>query len=111
MGMTQIALAATLFGPEDLRIVEQPLGPLAEGMVRTAFGAAGICGSDMYYFRHARTGNFVVTAPLVLGHEVAGTVVEVNARGAHWASVSRCLAPGRLAFLPCFPQSLLAQSI
>jgi L-idonate 5-dehydrogenase len=81
--MTQIALAATLFGPEDLRMVEQPLGPLAEGMVRIAFGAAGICGSDMHYFRHARTGNFVVTAPLVLGHEIAGTVAEVNDRGTH----------------------------
>lgn len=81
--MTQIALAATLFGPEDLRIVEQPLAPLAEGMVRIAFGAAGICGSDMHYFRHARTGNFVVTAPLVLGHEIAGTLAEVNDRGNH----------------------------
>jgi L-idonate 5-dehydrogenase len=83
MGMTQIALAATLFGPEDLRMVEQPLGPLAEGMVRIAFGAAGICGSDMHYFRHARTGNFVVTAPLVLGHEIAGKVAEVNDHGTH----------------------------
>jgi len=83
MGMTQITLTATLFGPEDLRIVEQPLGSLGEGMVRIAFGAAGICGSDMHYFCHARTGNFVVTAPLVLGHEIAGTVAEVNARGTH----------------------------
>ena len=66
MGMTQIAIAATLFGPGDLSIVEQPLGPLVEAVVRIALGAAGICGSDMHYFRHARTGNFVVTAPLVL---------------------------------------------
>ncbi len=64
-------------------MVEQPLGPLAEGMVRIAFGAAGICGSDMHYFRHARTGNFVVTAPLVLGHEIAGTLAEVNVHGTH----------------------------
>ena len=75
----QTALAATLFGPEDLRMVERPLGPLAEGMVRIKFGAAGICGSDMHYFRHARTGDFVVTSPLVLGHEIAGEVVEINA--------------------------------
>jgi L-idonate 5-dehydrogenase len=81
--MTETALAATLFGPEDLRMVERPLGPLAEGMVRIKFGAAGICGSDMHYFRHARTGDFVVTSPLVLGHEIAGEVVEINAPNTH----------------------------
>lgn len=70
--------AATLFGPEDLRMVERALGDLAPGMVRVKFGAGGICGSDLHYFRHARTGNFVVTEPLVLGHEIAGTIVETR---------------------------------
>ncbi len=77
--MNTVAFAATLFGPEDLRVIEHPLGPLARGMVRIAFGAGGICGSDMHYFRHARTGDFVVTSPLVLGHEISGTVTEINA--------------------------------
>ena len=71
-------LAATLFGPEDLRLVASELPPLAKGMVRIRFGAGGICGSDLHYFRHARTGDFVVTSPLVLGHEVAGDVVDIN---------------------------------
>lgn len=74
------AFAATLFGPEDLRYVERDNGPLAPGMVRVAFGAAGICGSDMHYFRHARSGDFRMTSPLVLGHEIAGTVVAINAQ-------------------------------
>ncbi|WP_287177844.1 alcohol dehydrogenase catalytic domain-containing protein, partial [Mesorhizobium sp.] len=77
--MTDSAVAATLFGPEDLRVVEHPLGPLTPGMVRVRFGAGGICGSDLHYFRHARTGDFVVTSPLVLGHEVAGEIVEISA--------------------------------
>jgi L-idonate 5-dehydrogenase len=76
--MTDTALAATLFGAEDLRMVERPLGSLEPGMVRIRFGAGGICGSDMHYFRHARTGDFVVTSPLVLGHEVAGEIVELG---------------------------------
>src|ERR671910_1420206 len=75
--MTSMALAATLFGPEDLRMVERPLGSLEPGMVRIRFGAGGICGSDMHYYRHARTGDFVVTSPLVLGHEIAGELVEI----------------------------------
>jgi L-idonate 5-dehydrogenase len=77
--MTSMALAATLFGAEDLRMVERPLDRLAPGMVRIRFGAGGICGSDMHYFRHARTGDFVVTSPLVLGHEIAGEVIEIAA--------------------------------
>ena len=77
-----MALAATLFGPEDLRMVERPLDPLASGMVRIRFGAGGICGSErMHYYRHARTGDFVVTSPLVLGHEIAGEVVEIAGAG------------------------------
>ena len=59
-------------------MVESVLEPLAAGMVRVRFGAGGICGSDMHYFRHARTGDFVVSSPLVLGHEVAGEIVEIN---------------------------------
>ena len=73
-----LSYGATLHGPEDLRMTERALDPLAPGMVRVRFGAGGICGSDMHYFRHARTGDFVVTSPLILGHEVAGEVVEIH---------------------------------
>jgi len=72
------ALAATLYGAGDLRVTETELPPLAPGMVRVRFRAGGICGSDLHYFRHARTGDFVVREPLVLGHEVAGEIVETN---------------------------------
>lgn len=72
------AVAATLYGPQDLRMIAQEPGPLAPGLVRVRFGAGGICGSDLHYYRHARTGDFVVTSPLVLGHEVAGDIVEIN---------------------------------
>ena len=39
----------------------------------------GVCGSDVHYYTHGRIGPFVVDAPMVLGHEAAGTVVEVGA--------------------------------
>ena len=78
--MTSMVVGATLYGPEDLRMISQPLGTLAPGMVRIRFGAGGICGSDMHYFRHGRTGDFVVTSPLILGHEVAGQIVEIAGR-------------------------------
>ena len=75
--MTATALSATVFGAQDLRMVEEPLKPLPPGLVRVRFGAGGICGSDMHYFRHGRTGDFVVESPLVLGHEIAGQIVEL----------------------------------
>jgi len=76
--MSTKGIAATLFGAEDLRVVDIELGDLAPNMVRVRFGAGGICGSDMHYFRHARTGDFVVRSPLILGHEIAGEVVAIG---------------------------------
>ena len=40
--MSEPILSATLFGAEDLRVVETRPGPLAPGMVRVRFGAGGI---------------------------------------------------------------------
>jgi D-xylulose reductase len=40
----------------------------------------GICASDIHYYAHGRIGDFVVHSPMVLGHESAGTVVEVGSK-------------------------------
>ncbi len=41
-------------------------------LVRVA--AAGICGSDIHYFKEGKIGDQVVEHPLIVGHECAGTV-------------------------------------
>jgi L-idonate 5-dehydrogenase len=69
--------AVVLHGARDLRVEACPADQLAEGRVLVRFGAGGICGSDLHYFAHGKTGNFVVTEPLILGHEIAGEVAEV----------------------------------
>jgi L-idonate 5-dehydrogenase len=76
--MTETVLSATLFGAQDLRMIEAPLEPLAPGMVRVRFAAGGICGSDLHYYRNGRTGDFIVETPLTLGHEIAGEIVEIS---------------------------------
>ncbi len=68
--------AAVLHGIKDLRVESVPLpGAPARGEVQVRIGKVGICGSDVHYYEHGRIGNFVVEAPMILGHECAGTVV------------------------------------
>ena len=42
------------------------------------FGAGGICGSDLHYYHEGGILDFKIREPLVLGHEVAGQVVEIG---------------------------------
>ena len=46
--------------------------------VKIAIHTVGVCGSDVHYYTHGKIGPFVVNAPMVLGHEAAGTIVEVG---------------------------------
>ena len=43
----------------------------------------GVCGSDVHYYVHGGIGPFRVDAPMVLGHEASGTVVETGAGVTH----------------------------
>ena len=38
----------------------------------------GICGSDVHYLKHGAIGDFIVRAPMVLGHEASGIIHEVG---------------------------------
>jgi L-idonate 5-dehydrogenase len=65
----------------DLRIEDVPVPAPAsdEAVVEVAFG--GICGSDLHYWLHGAAGESVLKAPLVLGHEIVGTVLLAAADG------------------------------
>jgi L-idonate 5-dehydrogenase len=68
-------------GKGDLRVVDvgMPTPARDEAIVQIAFG--GICGSDLHYWSHGAVGDAVVKAPLTLGHEVVGTVVQAAENG------------------------------
>jgi L-iditol 2-dehydrogenase len=70
--------SAVLYGSRDLRIEDRPVPAPEAGEVLVEIAAVGICGSDVHYFDHGRIGDFVVTGPMVIGHESAGTVVAVG---------------------------------
>ncbi|MEP6852655.1 MAG: alcohol dehydrogenase catalytic domain-containing protein, partial [bacterium] len=70
--------AAVLHGVHDLRIEDVPTPTPGPHEVLVAISAVGICGSDVHYYEHGRIGDFVVEAPMVLGHESGGVVVELG---------------------------------
>lgn len=70
--------SAVLHGPHDVRIEERTPPRPAAGQVLVEIAATGICGSDVHYYEHGRIGPHVVRAPMVIGHESAGVVVEVG---------------------------------
>lgn len=41
-------------------------------------GQTGICGSDVHYWQRGRIGDFILTSPIVLGHESSGTVTAIG---------------------------------
>ena len=71
---------------------EERLGPRD---VRIKLHTVGICGSDVHYYTHGAIGQFVVDAPMILGHEASGTVTEVGAGVTALAVGDRvCMEPG-----------------
>lgn len=62
-----------------------------------AINYTGICGSDVHYWQHGAIGHFVVKDPMVLGHESAGTVVEVGSQ------VKTLKKGDRIALEPGYP--------
>lgn len=71
---------------------EEVLGPRD---VRIRLHTVGICGSDVHYYTHGRIGPFVVNAPMILGHEASGTVIETGAEVTTLAVGDRvCMEPG-----------------
>ena len=79
LSLREIDLPTTV-GPDDVKI---------------KIDTVGVCGSDVHYYTHGRIGSFVVNAPMVLGHEAAGVVVEVGANVHNFKVGDRvCMEPG-----------------
>ena len=78
-----------------LRVDDLPDPEPGPGQVLTKVLACGICGSDVHYYTHGKIGPFVVEAPMVLGHEAAGTVIEVGSAVTDFRLGDRvCMEPG-----------------
>jgi L-idonate 5-dehydrogenase len=64
---------------KDLRVEETEPEPLGAGQVEVRIEAGGICGSDLHYFNHGGFGAILLKEPMILGHEIAGTISALGA--------------------------------
>jgi L-iditol 2-dehydrogenase len=71
--------ASVLVIPGTVRIEQRPVPVPADDEVLIKVASVGVCGSDVHYYRDGRIGDFIVNAPLVLGHEASGRIVAVGA--------------------------------
>ncbi|MFD8044682.1 L-idonate 5-dehydrogenase [Streptomyces sp. WAC 05379] len=68
-------LGCVIHGRDDLRVEELPVPLPGPGQALVAVRYGGVCGSDLHYWRHGGVGDFRLREPMLLGHEVVGTVV------------------------------------
>ena len=70
--------ACVLHAEQDVRIETLDVGEVGPHQVLVRMGVGGVCGSDIHYFWDGGIGTIRVSEPIVLGHEVAGTVEAVG---------------------------------
>ena len=71
--------AVVIHAAKDLRIEEREPALVGPGEVGISIEAGGICGSDLHYYNHGGFGAIRLKEPMVLGHEIAGTIKTLGA--------------------------------
>jgi L-idonate 5-dehydrogenase len=66
--------AVVIHAAKDLRIEDREAGQPGPGQVLIRLERGGICGSDLHYYNHGGFGTVRLKEPMILGHEVAGTI-------------------------------------
>jgi L-idonate 5-dehydrogenase len=89
--------AAVIHAAKDLRIDPVETPAMRDGEVEVRIEAGGICGSDLHYYLHGGFGTVRLKEPMILGHEIAGTVTRVG------GNVSKVSVGQRVAVNPSRP--------
>ena len=88
---------AFMRGLDNMIIKEIEKPKAGKGNVVVSLECVGICGSDVHYYHSGRVGNYIVdlSQDYMLGHETAGTVVEIGEGVTSLKVGDRvCLEPG-----------------
>jgi L-idonate 5-dehydrogenase len=95
--MSSQTKAIIIHSAHDLRIGDVPLLDPGPGEVEVTVTRGGICGSDLHYYHDGGFGTVRLKEPMVLGHEIAGTVTAIG------AGVTSVQAGDRVAVNPSLP--------
>ncbi|TBL79989.1 NAD(P)-dependent alcohol dehydrogenase [Paenibacillus thalictri] len=77
--MNQAAMkAAVLEKPLSIEVKQVGMPVLGPYDALVKVYCIGICGSDIHYYEHGKIGRYVVDKPIILGHELAGEVVQIG---------------------------------
>lgn len=91
-------IALVLHQIDDLRLDPVQVNEPKDGEVLLEMQSVGICGSDVHYWKHGAIGDFVLRAPMIVGHESSGRVIKVGANVKHLKEGDRvAIEPG----VPC----------
>ena len=97
--MSETMQAAVFYGPDDLRVTEVPRPSPGRGEVLLQVERCGICGTDSHIVR----GRFPApNLPLIIGHEFAGTVVDVGSGVSHVEPGDRATADINISCGTCW---------
>lgn len=89
---------AYLTKKQHIEIQEGPVDRVKADSIKVKLEHIGICGSDVYFYETGCCGPDKLPFPIVLGHECAGTVVEVGSDVTGLSAGDKvCLEPG----IPC----------
>jgi L-idonate 5-dehydrogenase len=70
--------AVVIHSAKDLRVEDAATDEAGPNDVIVRVDAGGICGSDLHYYNHGGFGEIRLREPMILGHEIAGTVETVG---------------------------------
>src|SRR5690625_4258764 len=70
--------ASVLTQAKTIELQERPVPQPDADEVLIRVASVGVCGSDVHFYEEGRLGDWVVTDPLVLGHEASGEIVAVG---------------------------------
>lgn len=102
---TKTMRAAVLRAAGEIVVEERPVPTPAADEVLVRVTAVGVCGSDVHFYKDGHLGDWVVTEPLVLGHESGGTIVAVG------SAVDPARVGQRVSIEPQHPSTTSAETL
>src|SRR3954451_14327533 len=87
--------AAVFYAPLDVRVEDRPEPTAGKGEVNLRIRNTSTCGTDVKIYKN---GHQNMDPPQVMGHEIAGEIVEVGAGVSGWEVGARVQV---IAAVPC----------